>query len=88
MITKTLSFLGAIAILGVILAGSHYLTTAYPNEIGEAISELLEYARGLNWLIPVDTAITILGLIFLLEFAIFSITSIIWVYNKITHLTS
>lgn len=88
MLTKSLTFLAGIALLGVILTGAYSLTQAYPTNIATALQTIIGYAKPLNWLVPVNTAITILGLILLIEFSIFIISSVIWIYDKITQITS
>ena len=75
-----------------ILYGFIYLITAplrllsdvsLPADIADTISNISSNLALLNQVIPVSTLITILGLVIIIETAIFTYRGIMWVLRKI-----
>ena len=83
MITTTIKIAGGIIILGVVLAASEYLTTAYPTGIGTGLQQILSETTKFDFIFPFTDLFNILFLGLTFELAIIIIKAGLFLYNLV-----
>jgi len=55
----------------------------FPQQINESLTWIFEAAFGWNWLLPIDTMVSILGVSILFYTGIFTFSAIKWILNLV-----
>jgi len=58
-------------------------TIAFPTQIATSIALIMGYVNAMNWLFPVSTLITCLGIVITFEIGVFSFKFIRWLIHLI-----